>query len=363
MKKISAENFIQHLVLDGKCIDVRAPIEFIQGAIPGSVNRPLLDNQQRVLVGTCYKNAGKEAAIKLGHKLVSGADKSTKIDLWKHYLIENPHAVITCFRGGLRSQTTQSFLNEVGIETMRIEDGYKKVRQLYLNKIDHFSQTGSKDKMIILTGETGSAKTKIIQLLNKNFVIDLEKHAEHKGSAFGRTARSQPSQASFENLIAQDLFYLSSFETNRLGIVVEDESRCIGSLHLPEVFFNKMRSSPVVKIIETLDFRVNHIFSDYITNDILIYDYFKNAIRRIQKKLGGLRSAELIDDIEKAQLAFQIENSKLLNKVWIEKLLVWYYDPMYQSSFKMRSPAIDFQGSYTEVMAYLEESQNQTSNL
>lgn len=364
MKTIAVDDFIKALSFKQKCIDVRAPIEFSQGAIPGSVNIPLLNDKERAIVGTCYKQNGQAAAIKLGHKIVSGENKSLKINQWKDFLIQNPKTIITCFRGGLRSQTTQIFLKEIGFEVLRLDGGYKKIRQTYLDKINEILNDDNKNSIIILTGETGSAKTEMIRQLANCPNLDLEKYAEHKGSAFGKTSLPQPSQATFENIIAQKLFEIDMTYDGSSRIIVEDESRAIGSLHLPEPLFNKMRASSVVKIIEPIQNRIDQIYSEYVTDDIFIYDYFKSAIQRIHKKLGGLRSQELLDDIEFSRKEYLTHSEKRLNKIWIEKLLVWYYDPLYQSSFKIRNPKIEFSGSYREVKNYLEEmSQRRTSKV
>lgn len=109
-------------------IDVRAPVEFAQGALPGAVNLPLMIDDERHQVGIAYKKHGQAAAIELGERLVSGAVKQARIAAWQAYLAEYPNALIYCFRGGLRSQITQQWLEEAGISRPRLEGGWKAMR-------------------------------------------------------------------------------------------------------------------------------------------------------------------------------------------------------------------------------------------
>lgn len=358
MKTIKFEELKLKLKKDCKIIDVRAPIEFAQGAIPNSVNLPILDDQERALVGTCYKKAGRDKAIELGHQVVSGINKEEKVKNWKIYFEKNPHVIITCFRGGLRSQSAQTFLAEIGIEISRIEKGYKEVRQFYLDELDHYSENS---ELKLLTGSTGSGKTKLLKKV-KNFypMIDLEELAQHKGSAFGAMLNPQPSQASFENSLAHEIFKFdtksdteASFAKRSSPILFEDESRLIGSLHLPEKFFKKLRQTSVIKMNVDLVDRIENIYEDYIYPDSTIFVKYLKAVLKIEKKLGGLRVQELQKDLRFSQLQFAEEGLLLSNKIWIEKLLVWYYDPMYSYSLDQRNPKIEFEGKPKDIMEYL----------
>ena len=120
----------RHIFLnDVPMMDVRAPIEFAQGAFPGVVNLPLMNNEERQKVGTCYKQRGQEAAIALGHSLVSGETKNGRIAAWAAFAKAHPKGVLYCFRGGLRSQITQQWLqSEAGMAYPRVIGGYKAMR-------------------------------------------------------------------------------------------------------------------------------------------------------------------------------------------------------------------------------------------
>lgn len=349
MKTIDTAELIQRLLNGHKIIDVRAPVEFSQGALPNSVNFPILDDEERARVGTCYKHSGREKAIELGYKIVSGTNKSDKLEKWIHFIKQNPSSIMTCFRGGLRSRKSQEFLAEAGVEIPRIEKGYKEIRQFFINEIDRFAET---DRMKVLTGKTGSGKTQLLKIIAEFYpVIDLEALANHRGSAFGNMKTEQPVQATFENNLAFEIIKLK----NKMpipAILLEDESRLIGRRALPEKFFQLLRSSAVVKVHVSLEQRIENIFSDYIYPEIEIFEKYKSAINKIEKRIGGARMQELLSDLENSRKQFLEAGELDSNKIWIEKLLVWYYDPMYTYSFDKRNPAIEFEGSSAEVIDY-----------
>ena len=124
LKTIDLDDFSKSISDNLRILDVRAPMEFAQGALPNSTNLPILNDEERHLIGTCYKINGREVAIALGHKIVSGENKTKKLQAWKDFFTQYPHAVLTCFRGGLRSQIAQKFLFEAGIDRPRLEKGY-----------------------------------------------------------------------------------------------------------------------------------------------------------------------------------------------------------------------------------------------
>lgn len=352
MKTIPSDNIIEKLLESVPIIDVRAPVEFEQGALPNSTNLSILDNDERATVGTCFKKNGREKAIELGYQIVSSANKEQKIEKWKLFIQKNPNAILTCFRGGLRSQISQSFLKEVGYDIPRIDKGYKEVRQILLNNLDHFCQH---NQIKLLTGNTGSGKTIFLKKVSEFYpTVDLETLAQHRGSAFGAMSDKQPSQATFENLMIVEILRRTNKKPS-LPILFEDESRLIGSVHLPENIFNLIRATPVLKMNVNLEQRVENIFDDYIKPDEKIFSKFIEAIQKISTRLGGLRAQEVLSDIKKSQQLFLNQQELQSNKIWIEKLLVWYYDPMYTFSFNKRNPKIEFEGSTKQIFNYLSE--------
>lgn len=359
MNTLSIEKFKNKILDNTPFIDVRAPIEFKAGAIPGSINLPVLDDEERHAVGTCYKEKGQNAAIQLGHQFVSGENLERKLSLWKTQLAKNPETIITCFRGGLRSQKTQKFLEDAGVETTRLEHGYKSARQFFIDQLQVFAAT---TPMVILSGTTGSGKTHVLNQTAEFYPgIDLEGLAHHRGSAFGAWSIPQPAQVDFENRLSMQT--MKVYPTDKMPLLLEDESRLIGSCHIPEYFFLKMRAAPVILIEEPLQARVENIYADYISSLILpttsneaagaLFQKYKNSIQKIQKKLGGLRAEEITQDMLNCEADFIESKGLLKNKIWIEKLLVWYYDSMYLGSLAQRNPFISFKGTGHEVREYL----------
>lgn len=341
-------------------IDVRAPIEFTQGTLPGAVNIPIMDDAQRAAVGTTYKEMGRDEALKLGHHLVSGKIKEDRVNAWKAHIRENPDTVLFCFRGGLRSKITQQWLKENGVERPLIEGGYKFVRQFLREIIDRESEK----PFLILSGPTGSAKTRVLRKAAEFYpTLDLESLACHRGSAFGATGDPQPTQINFENSIAQRFLQLDSHQGNS-PILVEDESRLIGRCAIPESLFAGMRASALVFLEAPFAERVENIFQDYVVNTAIglqdrdaaqrQYLKFKNSIKMISRKLGGARTTELLNDLEACEQEYLKGSSSLdSNRVWIEKLLNYYYDPSYAQSFAKRNPQVLFRGNHPSVLDFL----------
>jgi tRNA 2-selenouridine synthase len=317
-------------------IDVRAPIEFKDGSVPYSINIPILDDEEREKIGTCYKEQGQEEAIKLGHQLISGGLKEKKINQWEDYLKEFPNAEIFCFRGGLRSQMTCQWLGEKGYTKHPIKGGYKRLRNFFLSWLSE----GPIPKMIRIGGPTGSGKTQLLHHFSNH--IDLENLANHKGSAFGFCGQ-QPSQVSFENHLAQKIL-----ELQKTTIILEDESATIGQRIIPNRFFSLMRSSPLVILEVSMDERIQNIFSGYVQNNHA--EFFNNNLQRIQKKLGKSKVNKLISDIESA---FSKPMNIIHHEGWISTLLSEYYDPLYQKDLRHNKDKIFFEGNAEEVKEFL----------
>ncbi|MDV6345609.1 tRNA 2-selenouridine(34) synthase MnmH [Nitrosomonas sp. Is37] len=396
-QNIRIDELKELLVTETPLIDVRAPVEFLQGSLPGAINIPILNNEERALVGTTYKNQGQEAAVRLGYQIISGPVKQSRLDQWLKFVRGNPRTVLYCFRGGKRSQITQQWLKEAGIERPLIVGGYKMVRQFLMDAIDQFSED---KKLLVITGPTGSGKTKLIHAVRDIYpALDLETIAQHRGSAFGGLPIPQPTQIDFENRLAVSLLKLENRIQSDGPLMVEDESRFIGKVYLPASFFTRIRSSEVIWLDEPFEARVENIFEDYVLNTAIghaqqrrqgqkwqpqrlmelqgqtaqqqfveiegaqevlhnqafqLFEKYKNSLYMISKKLGGKRFQEVLDDLENAQLDFLNMNEIRSNKVWIEKLVKYYYDPLYLSSLERRQVIPCFKGSKKDVIDYLQ---------
>jgi tRNA 2-selenouridine synthase len=319
-------------------IDVRAPVEFNAGAIPHSVNLPIMNDQERALVGTCYKEQGQAAAIELGHSLVNGKVKEERIQKWAEYISHHPDAQLFCFRGGLRSQISCQWLRASGIERYPIEGGYKRLRSFFLSWLEE----APLPNIIRLGGPTGSGKSLVLQNFRN---IDLEALANHRGSAFGDQGE-QPSQITFENELA-----LKILENHDSLCLVEDESAMIGKVSLTKRIFTHLRHAPLVILKVEREERIRNIFQQYVQNTD--QEFFLSALSRIQKKLGGLRYKE----VEEAMIyAFEQRGSYEAHAAWIAMLLDWYYDPLYAKDLTRQPGKILFEGNESEVKEFLKAS-------
>ncbi len=345
-------------------IDVRAPAEFAQGSLPGAINRPIMNDEERARVGTAYKTLGREKAEALGYELVSGEVKEARVHAWMAQTKKNSQTAIYCFRGGLRSQITQSWLKDQGVEIPLIVGGYKKARHFLMDEIERFSQNS---EFMLLTGPTGSAKTQILKKASEFYpCLDLEGLAHHRGSAFGAWQIPQPSQIDFENRLAVGLLKLQARFPQNLMLLLEDESRMIGRCTLPENFFSRMRVSPVIHVDEAFEQRVENIYQDYVVDTAIakgsepealrVFGGYRHAAQTISRKLGGARTQEVLQDLAFSEQAYLEGRGLESNKAWIAKLLSFYYDPLYAKSLAVRQPKILFRGSFLEVLVELQKS-------
>ncbi|MBU0504717.1 tRNA 2-selenouridine(34) synthase MnmH [bacterium] len=331
MTEITIKNF------DSAFLDVRSPQEFEKGAIPGAVNIPILNDQERKLVGTCYVKKGAEEAIKRGHQLVNGKIKEERVTQWADFVKRNSDASLYCARGGLRSQIAQQWLKEADINIPRVQGGYKALRNYLLKQLTLLCP---KLPLIVLSGKTGGGKTTYLK--QQPYYIDLEALANHRGSAFGSFNTPQPTTMNFENELALLIIKLSTKTIPK--IMIEDESFLIGKLLIPPPLYDQIMNSPVVVLQTPLDERVNNILNEYILDPLkqgnssfeqrlqTLKEQFLANLKRISKKLGGSLFSEISNDMQRAFETTLKENDNNLHKVWIEKLLTHYYDPRYDYS-------------------------------
>ena len=357
LEPVSQSSFSTIFEADTPLLDVRAPIEFANGAFPKAINLPLLDDGQREAIGKQYKRHGQEAAIRLGHKLVSGEHRQQLQQQWLDFIHANPNALLYCFRGGLRSKTVQGWLAELGVDIRLIEGGYKALRQYLITAIDNFAEN---TKIIIVAGKTGSAKTHLLNKLQHS--LDLEGLANHRGSSFGKRYSAQPTQIDFENKLAITLLKKQRKSPVHAGhYFCEDESRAIGSVSIPMSLHQKMLRSDIAVIEDQSTLRVDTILNDYIASNFIDFnnadassaherfsEYLLSALQRIRKRLGGENFASVNADMQ-AALDHQRSHQDLeLHRVWIEKLLNKYYDPMYEYQLNKKIDRVVFRGTRDE---------------
>ncbi|MCG9712864.1 tRNA 2-selenouridine(34) synthase MnmH [Shewanella insulae] len=361
-KVIPASEYSRILASGHPIMDVRAPIEFTKGAFPASSNHPLMRDDERQKVGTCYKERGQDAAIALGHSLVCGEVKQQRVDAWLAYFDAHPGAYLYCFRGGLRSQLTQQWLAEAGRDIPYIQGGYKAMRQYLIDTIDKAPEA---KPMLILSGITGSGKTDF--LLQRQEAVDLEGLAHHRGSSFGRYHEGQPTQINFENSLGVAL--LKHQQGPARDLLLEDESYLIGRSALPKAFYMGMQAANVVILEEPLEARLERLLDEYVHKMHKGYverlgeeagfeafaQYLANSISGIKKRLGGKQHDELQQMIRDA-LAVQIQRGETQAHLeWIALLLSKYYDPMYQYQIGKKADRVIFQGDHQAMHQWLDE--------
>ena len=348
-------------VNDTPLLDTRAPIEFSRGAFPNAQHAPLMTDDEREQVGTCYQNIGKEAALELGYQLISGQIKEQRLDAWMAFFQSNPNGILYCFRGGLRSQITQRWIFErSGIAYPRIKGGYKAMRRYLIDELEVLSE---KLNFVVVGGQTGAGKTLLLNRLSSS--IDLEGLANHRGSAFGNDVDPQPTQINFENALAIELIK----NKQQAFIALEDEGTNIGTIHIPGALKLKTQSSKLVVLKASVDERIELSLKTYVADMHDKYcaldaqlgfqnfaNYWRESLGKIRKRLGGVRYQELIKILEDALSRYHSSGGSALFLPIIKTLLVDYYDPMYAYQINNKKNRIVFEGRADEIIDFLEGS-------
>jgi tRNA 2-selenouridine synthase len=315
VKDITVEELfkIDHPVV----IDIRAPIEFKEGAIPGAVNIPLFTDEERQEIGTIYKQIGQEQAKWRAMELVS-----PKIPMLLQSIKDasgetHEQPIIHCWRGGNRSKAVTTFLDFAGIRAKRLEGGYKAYRQFILKEIPHFIP----DMAVVIHGLTGVGKTEILQILEKRGypVLDLEGMANHRGSIFGGVGLGLGhNQKQFDSLLYKKLKEIKG----ATYFLMEAESKRIGKVTQPDELMEKKMNGINFHVHSSVEQRVSHIAKEYIEPykyESWYFDVIKESLNKVFRRLK---------DVEiKKGLEGHLESREY--KEMIQLLLEKYYDPMY----------------------------------
>lgn len=263
-------------------LDIRSPGEYSQGHIPGALSFPLFSDEERKTIGTLYKHSGKEKAFQIGLDIV-GPKMSRFVKKATSY--KSKKLLLYCWRGGKRSESMAWLLSQAGYDCFVLTDGYKAYRH-YIRKI-----LESYANYIVLGGMTGSNKTGILKSLRAKGeqVIDLEGLAHHRGSAFGHIGEpEQPTSENFENLLHEE--WRKCDPSRRIWL--EDESRSIGRVVIPDCFYQNKKNAFLLVVQVPKSERIKHLVKEYTGID----DQFLNdSILRISKRLGGDRTQECLD--------------------------------------------------------------------
>ena len=293
-------------------VDVRSPGEFAAGHIVGAINLPVFDDEQREVVGTIYARRGRSEAAAAGLNFV--LPKIQKILRQAKQISPQRRLILHCWRGGLRSATIATAFDRAGLQVYLLAGGYKAYR-MHLR-----SQISLHEKIIVLGGYTGSGKTELLKAMSKAGVqtIDLENLAHHRGSAFGALpGLPQPTNEQFEN----NLFYNWHGINPEQVVWLEDESRMIGHVTLPEYLYSKVAGSPLVRIMVPLELRIENLVRDYAGTD---RELLAEAIHRVGPKMGGDRMQDALKALYRGDYSH------------VAGLMLVYYDKAYEYSLSRR---------------------------
>lgn len=357
LEHLTLKDYARLTNLEQTVIDVRAPIEFARGSLPNAINAPILYDDDRHVVGTCFKMRGQAAAVELGLKRVSGTVKAQRIASWLSIINNHPNAVLMCYRGGLRSKIAQQWLYEANaLKIPRVDGGFKALRAFLSQSL---SVQALNLDFYLLAGYTGAGKTQLLRHIP--FAIDLEGLAHHRGSSFGGYIDLQPSQIDFEHALAYDIIDLKHGAWPH--IVVELEGKHIGRTHLPQGLIDKMQRGKIVNLIASLETRTDITWREYVVNELIAYrqtygelgqqkwaDKILNSIERLQKRLGHTRNQQVKALFNDAQNSTDLS----AHKQWIYYLLQHYYDPMYNYQKQKWVQPIVYEGDADAVIAYLQ---------
>jgi tRNA 2-selenouridine synthase len=297
-------------------IDVRSEGEFDVGHIQGAINIPLLNNEERIIVGTAYKQKGQATAIKEGFRLVG----PRLLDIIKETegISLGRELLVYCWRGGMRSSNFGQLVGMAKIKTHTLKGGYKAYRQL---AFDYFSKPLD---LMLIGGCTGSGKSEVLRALQQEGeqILDLESLANHKGSAFGGLMMPpQPTTEQFHNNLFEEILKLDLSKR----IWVEDESITIGKVSLPPPFWNQIRNSPVVEMDVLKEIRIQRLVNEY---GIANKEEFLVCMDKIIKRLGGQHYKSAKEKWLAGDAATTID------------ILLTYYDKYYSGSLQKKSNRI-----------------------
>jgi tRNA 2-selenouridine synthase len=295
-------------------IDVRSEGEFALDHIPGAINCPVLGDEDRVRVGTLYKQVNAFEAKKVGAALVAHniarhletqfADKPRD---WK--------PLIYCWRGGNRSGALTHVLAKVGWPAIQLEGGYKAYRAHVSSALDHPPEVGFQ----VICGTTGSGKSRLLETLDGigAQVLDLERLAAHRGSVLGHLPNEpQPSQKMFESRIWDKLRHFDP----RLPVFVESESKKVGNVRVPDAVMERMRAAPCIALHLSRPNRVRLLMEDY--------RHFAGDPQALNSQLDHLVQ---LHGRPKIDAWHALANSGAMPEL-VDQLLVDHYDPAYLRS-------------------------------
>jgi tRNA 2-selenouridine synthase len=337
-------------------LDVRAPVEVHRSGIPGALSLPILNDEERAAVGTCYHEHGQAAAVALGVELTA-PHREARVATWREAVAASDRpTAFACWRGGMRSGIATGWLGDSNVS--RVQGGTQALRRYLMASLEsQFART----ETLAISGLTGCGKTDLLHELQKVvpqdvLALDLEGLANHRGSAFGGFPAGQPAQQTFENDLAATVHLAAPRMT-----LLEDEARFIGHVEVPETIFSKIKQSPVVILEATHAERVARIVREYVfeptelLSRAVVRQKLEVNLNKLAKRLGGVHMAECLEALAFAdheQRWFSLDG----HTVWVDVLLRHYYDKLYDRAMTRLARPIAFQGCAEEVLAWFAEN-------
>ncbi len=324
-------------------VDVRSPKEFAEFHIPGSINIPLLNNEEREEVGTIYTQVGPKEAKKKGLELFS-----VKLpEFIEQFQSLEKERVVYCSRGGMRSKTAATVVDLMGIKVERLDGGIRSYRKWVMKQLE--TQNFTK-RMYVLNGYTGSGKTVLLRRLKKAGypVLDLEKMANHRGSIFGQIGLLPNKQKAFDSLLVQGLIHYE----NSPFLLMEGESKRIGKATLPATLHEKKENSMQLFIHLPLERRVEIILQEYQPEEYP--EEIKEAFQKIRKHVHTPVAKEIAKNLTEEKFSSAVA-----------LLLKYYYDPMYEKTLKRYAEnaqkhiyAADLDEAFARIIRFIGDHEN-----
>ncbi len=287
-------------------VDLRAAGEYLSGTIPGAINIPLFDDDERGVIGTLYRHVGQARAVDAGFEYTE-RKLSHLISCFE--LFRGKEFVVFCARGGMRSLAVVNLLSQVGFKVYQLEGGYKKYRHYVLTRLNGFQP-----RLIVIHGLTGTGKTRIIERLDH--ALDLEGLACHRSSLFGGLDRKPENQKNFEGKLVDILGSLAEEP-----YFIEGESRKIGKVFIPERLAMAMKNGVLVCVHCSMETRIRRILEDYPVMNRKMRREIELILKSLKQKMGAVLVARMCELLQRGEL-----------EELVHILLVQYYDKRYGKS-------------------------------
>lgn len=291
-------------------IDVRSEKEFYEGTIPGAINLPLFNNEERARIGTIYTKESVKKAMAVGLEIASGKlpDLYKKID----EIAGAGSVMLFCWRGGMRSKSLAAVLDLMGLSVLRLRGGYKAYRRTI---VDFFEEKFA-THVVVIRGNTGTGKTELLKRIKSDGypVIDLEGLSNNRGSVFGQIGLgAQPSQKQFESLLFQEIQSYQNFSY----LIMECESKRIGRVTIPSSVYDAMQQGTQILLYDSVDNRASRLVREYAVKPEMIEE-LQSALERLKQRISK-KSLE--------QLQSFLNEKKF--QEFAKCLILEYYDHLY----------------------------------